>query len=189
MISGWLDFLNGVPISAAWASILKKKKSSSFRYHFWIQHCNSRVVDLALNQAVKTWRHQYLDPDWCHLWFCFRNKKSGTTLQPCVWTASPKQKSGQNTITPKPELRAFWMDSLTFDHHLGWLLGGEGRYSLPREMPWVFHSEWTEPKKNRHGKFMKLIKQDSTETHKYPIKLVLYSTGWYYVHMYICIYV
>ena len=31
----------------------------------------------------------------------------------------PNACSGQITIIPKPELRGFWGDSLTFHHHLG----------------------------------------------------------------------
>ena len=46
-------------------------------------------------------------------------------------------------LIPKPELKGFWGDSLTFHHHLGeFPTGGKGRYNLSRGMFHGFNVEF-----------------------------------------------
>ena len=58
--------------------------------------------------------------------------------------------SGQITIIPKPKLRVFWGDSLTFHHHLGWPTGGKGRYTLPRYI-YIYYTYERQAKLNTTG--------------------------------------
>ena len=74
---------------------------------------SSRVVDLSLNQAAKTWFHQYSDPDRYHLWLClFSENVEGTNLQPCQTGMYPKPCHGINYHSlNRWWLSDFWLPS------------------------------------------------------------------------------